>query len=132
MKASELMLGDWVEFETPTTEFRYGKVIGISEHYVTIGTLNDNVCVEIDKVGQIPITSNILKKNEFEKYFAGYYKNPKELHISCDENQEHWYISDSHEQYIHGDSVASFSAVHELQNILRILGFNDLADNFKI
>jgi len=132
MKANELMLNDWVEFEASTTEFLYGKVIEISERYVTVDTINDSICIEIDKVGQIPVTPKILKKNGFERYFEGYYENPKELHISYNDNLGCWYISDSHDQYMHSDYITSFSAVHELQNILRTLGFNDLADNFKI
>lgn len=120
------MLNNWVEYETPTTEFRYGKVIGISEHYVTIGTLNDNVCVEIDKVGQIPVTSRILEKIGFDKYSDGYYANhSSDIHISPSVNCSSWYIFNSHDEYIHNNAMAEFVAVHELQNILRIFGFND-------
>lgn len=132
MKASELMLGDWVEFETPTTEFLYGKVIEISERYVTVDTLNDSVCVEIDKIGQITVTSRILGKNGFEKYSNGYYANySSDIHISPSVNCSSWYIFNSHDEYIHNNATAEFVAVHELQNILRILGFNDIADNFE-
>lgn len=127
------MLNDWVICETPTSEFLYRKVICISEYYVTIGTLNDNVCVEIDKVGWIPVTPEILFKNGFDKYSDGYYANySSDMHISPTVNCNSWYIFNSHNEYIHNNAIAKFSAVHELQNILRVIEFNDLADNFKI
>lgn len=130
MKTNELMLNNWVEYETSTSEFLYGKVKGISEHYVTIDTLTDSVCIEADRVRQIPIDKAILEKNGFIWNPVGFYENDNDLHI--DRNLKAWCIYGSRDQYADSKFITVFYTVHELQNILHILGFNNLADNFKL
>lgn len=129
MNANELMIGDWVLYS--------GAPIQINEilHYGINGDWDGSECYgvcEYNELRPIPITPKILEKNGFERYFEGYYKNPKELHINFLDNTERWYIYGDHEDYIHENIIASFYMVHELQHILRILGYNELANNFKI
>lgn len=126
------MVGDWVEFETMTSNFLYGKVEGINKNYITIETINAIEDVPIEKVGKIVVTPDMLRKNGFEKYSAGYYRNSTDLHLQPDEYGNWWCVYDNHEAYMKGDYIATFTSVHELQNILRVMGYNDLANWFRI
>lgn len=118
MKASELMIDDWVEIQdTP----RYYKVEGINilakgdacrltfEDYVV-----DTWC---DRVKPIPLTEEILKPNGLDPISC------------CDLSMPHWFMSlRSGNHHVE----MPFQYVHQLQHALRLCGLNDIADNFKI
>lgn len=74
MKATELMIGDWVEVTQTEcvadgghymTWSEYGKVIGITDSYIEVQVRDGeyNVDAHEDELKPIPITDEILKKN---------------------------------------------------------------------
>lgn len=130
MKVNELMIGDWVEFETKTSNFLYGKVEGIDKNYITIDTITAIEDVPIDKVGQIPVTPKILEKN-FDKV-GDYYSSHFMPFLIKEVLHECFAIYVTEEDMWKYNEITTFSSVHELQNILRVLGYSDLADNFKV
>ena len=104
MKVTELMIGDWVmKDETPT------QVTSISSHYGIIeGVIGDeSVGISVNDTKPIFITTEILEKNKF----------------SSAEVAQIIFLS------LKGIKL---TYVHELQHALRLVGLNDLADNFKI
>lgn len=107
MKATELMIGDWVKSRTGMNV----KIVGISHDYP---------CV----YEPIPLTSEILEKNGCVMVDKGDYG---EWHIKENPNIPLW----QHTEFIIFDGVV-INYVHELQHALRLCGLNELADNFKI
>ena len=91
----------------------------------------------------IPITPEILEKNGWKWY--GYFNPSYAMYDFCamDENGYHleWkrgtlsisydYNKDNNDTYF-DDNLIPTKYVHRLQQILRIVGLNDMADNFKI
>ena len=118
MKATELMIGDWV--------YCYGKLTKIS-----LLTNADIIATEIGDgiITPIPLTSEILEKN-------GVIDKDK---VSCQEMTKGLLYSRNENSYsisiLFQNKVAFVMAaqyVHELQHALRLCGLNKLADNFKI
>lgn len=132
IKRTSLMVGDWVEFETMTSNFLCGKVEEIGKDCITVDTVNAVEDVPFEKVGQIIATPDILRKNGFENCDVRLYRNSSDLHLRLGDYTIRWYAYVNHEAYVKGDYLATFSFVHELQHILRVMGYNSLADNFKI
>lgn len=113
MKATELMIGDWV-FEAG----RNAKVI----------RLNEKDCF----VRPIPLTAEILEKNgwKWDKYWEIWkHKSIPYWEFALDE-RFNWVIKK--ECYTDGEVVAYLPFVHELQHALRLCGLDELADNFQI
>ena len=113
MKATELMIGDWVKSRTGMNV----KIVGISHDYP---------CV----YEPIPLTAEILEKNGFV------FRENND--IMCGEyylhNQSTFAIK-MFNGYLVGMCMGEdleFHYVHELQHALRLCGLNELADNFKI
>ena len=110
MKATELMIGDWI--------------VKPSGHIRTIDRAefsNDDVWFE--DIKPIPLTPEILEKN-------GWWYDVEDmwLHDEVDFGIERWnggfQCYDINQIKLH--------SVHQLQHTLRLCGLNDLADNFKI
>ena len=143
MKATELMIGDWVCLKDDTKYELPQKVDGI---------LTDDISLEgegflggVDGlIRPIPITPEILEKNGFYdrntqwyyKRFGSYvcfdiaislvYREIEVLKVcgagtDCEEEE---YGS----SIVFGNDIY----VHELQRALRLCGLNELADNFKV
>lgn len=125
MKATELMIGDWV-----------GKVFDgyrIIEDYRQVDWIRTGeIGVRYQKVWSIgcivpiPLTAEILEKNGFISYQQDrivIWRNDYSFAIECDLTTWEYY-------WANGDVKINY--VHELQHALRLCGLNDLADNFKI
>ena len=135
MKATDLMIGDWVCFKDDTKSELPLKVDGV---------LIDDISLEgegflggVDGlIRLIPLTPEILEKNGFgfirnsdtKSVWNGWwiYKG-LELTTSCLNREGNWpcYIN------IY-DSNIKCEYVHQLQHALRLCKLGDLADNFKI
>ena len=144
MEPTDLMIGDWVLFsDNPLkVQFIYNDgyddvVAEIKEESIT----EEGVCEEIKYVSlvncsPIPLTPEILEKNGFD-FVKGsdnrsvwngqwIYKG-LELATCCLNREGNWpcYIN------IY-DSNIKCEYVHQLQQVLRLAGLEDIANNFKI
>ena len=135
MKAAELMIGDWVCLKDDIKCELPLKVDGV---------LTDDISLEGEGflggaeglIRPIPITPEILEKNGFvfvkssdmDTVWNGWwiYEN-LELGTCCLDREDNWpcYINIV-------DSNIKCEHVHQLQHALRLCGFDELADNFKI
>ena len=140
MKATELMIGDWVCLKDDTKSELPLKVDGI---------LIDDISLEgegflggVDGlVRPIPLTPEILEKNGFEMFkydgWVHYYRIfgnsviPFVLHsmIGGEMLSQEVDIFSTSTNTNRGIDV---NYVHELQHALRLCGLNELADNFKL
>lgn len=133
MKATELMIGDWVEVIL-NSEKHFAQVQMI-DGYGDNATSNECVCdaiyYSIDELKPIQLTAEILEKNGFNQVIntckiKTYHRKPiNVIMFSTPEitilPEESFIIKNLKIQY-----------VHEFQHILRLCGMNELADNFKI
>ena len=114
MKATELMIGDWVynSYHKKNIKWNY------SEMFCPNG---------IPVIGRdlkpIPLTAKILKKN-------GWWYGIEDiwLHDGVSFCIEKW----NGKFQCYDISQIKLDSVHQLQHALRLCGLNDLADNFKI
>ena len=116
MKATDLMVGDWVycfDPDEPDDKQIY-KVSAIRSEYnegaIKFEQFSD--WFEDGWFAPIPLTAGILAKNGIEG------RPDFILAISFVKNRKY--------------ATPLFNTVHELQHALRLCGMNDLADNFKI
>lgn len=124
MKANELMIGDWIFYGDKSV-----KVLQLSENS------------KYDWVKPIPLTPEILEKNGFKEAEL---KEPNTTNLVRKWWSRHgeiyikeYYLARSREiTYVVGGGyrmrIENIYMVHQLQHALRICGFNELADNFKI
>ena len=127
MKATELMIGDWVGrvFDDKRIDYRQVDWIRTGE----IGMRYQKVWA-IGCIEPIPLTAKILEKNGF--VFR------EDNDIMCGEyylhNQSTFAIK-MFNGYLVGMCMGEdleFHYVHELQHALRLCGLNEIADNFKV
>lgn len=150
MKASELMIGDWVEIQdTP----KYYKIVGmeIMPKGDACRLKNDeyNCDTWCDRIKPIPLTKKILEVNgwrEADCYNDMVYYLPEreclitgsvkalELRKSpmVHPRGTYDYSIRLAEIRIQSDTPLQLENVHQFQHALRLLGFDELADNFKI
>ena len=129
MKATELMIGDWVynSYHKKNIKWNY------SEMFCPNG---------IPVIGRdlepIPLTAEILEKDGWERDIdkEWKYNNSHILPHYCYQWEKR---NVKIEMYagLEGFTISliigrRFYAVHELQHILRLYGLNELADNFKV
>lgn len=125
MKATELMIGDFVEVKN------YGakEVIGIKDFdgVIEISENEDSeVDIPYDYVSPIPLTTEVLEKNGWkEAQFWHEYKDGENILQSC--------LPDMR-GIINGVEIQHFNCeyVHQYQHLLRLCCLNELADNFII
>ena len=75
-------------------------------------------------ISPIPLTAEIMEKNGFNRYYeSNFYSLLNGFNVA---------IADEH--YITSAFNVDITVyyVHELQHALRLCGFNDIADNFKV
>ena len=152
MKATELMIGDWVCLKDDTKYELPQKVDGI---------LTDDISLEgegflggVDGlIRPIPITPEILEKNGWHFDLTPY---EKDLNECCGMSiDKHWCYADTNIDIslffpITGVEMGRLDVnnhhlkrylefvlrdtlyVHEMQNALRLCGLNEIADNFKV
>lgn len=129
MKATELMIGDWVLVNGITRQ-----VSQITKHKIGYH-LSDKECVmhyaRLHDVNPIPLTAEILEKsgwilveNEYRSPEDIVYKESLRLQIGEDGNAFWWIVG-----YV---IIIPINYVHELQHALRLCGLNELADNFRV
>ena len=141
MKATELMIGDWVGrvFDDKRIDYRQVDWIRTGE----IGMRYQKVWA-IGCIEPIPLTTEILEKNGFyDRNTQWYYKRfgsyvcfdiaislvYKDIEVSkvCGAGTDC-------EEVEYGSSIVFGNdiCVHNLQHVLRLCGLDELADNFKI
>lgn len=128
MKASELMIGDWVlDFDDETV-----KVASISNEEIRLSQPNGHLYL-VSSPKPIPLTEEILKANgwvfrlndgEYCSPIDISYKEPLRLQIGEDGNAFWWVVGTI--------IIVPVNYVHELQQALRLCGLNELADNIKV
>ena len=140
MKCKELQIFDWIQDENGSPM----RIIKVGRDYAC-ATFGDNECpwaFEDDDVQPEPIeiTEDILKQNKWE--VQGYTLLPS----------EHYYVKDECGNYLllsHGplsirlacgeandgvfsDVTVPCKYVHQFQQVLRLVGLSEIADNFKV
>ena len=135
MKATELMIGDWVGrvFDDKRIDYRQVDWIRTGE----IGMRYQKVWA-IGCIEPIPLTAEILEKNGWERDIdkEWEYNNSHILPHYCYQWEKR---NVKIEMYagLEGFTISliigrRFYAVHELQHVLRLYGLDELADNFKV
>ena len=135
MKATELMIGDWVGrvFDDKRIDYRQVDWIRTGE----IGMRYQKVWA-IGCIEPIPLTAEILEKDGWERDIdkEWEYNNSHILPYYCYQWEKQ---NVKIEMYagLEGFTISliighRFYAVHELQHVLRLYGLDELADNFKI
>lgn len=132
MKANELMIGDWVRFTDPDTH-------ETEMHRISQEDFSGN-----DKFwncfSRIEITPEILEANGFEKHKEHWDENPFYLHwfTAIDGLDIHFpfnldYATGTKFLFFQNEGLPKpVRFVHQLQLVLRVMGLDNLAGNFKI
>ena len=137
MKCRELMVNDWVanQYGTPIQIYSTGDNGAYANTGDTLWVFEDNEY----KPQPIEITGDILKENKWE--VQGYTLLPSEHYYVKDEGENHllwnngtlfiWfdYEKDNNRVY---DILVPVKYVHQLQQVLRIAGLTDMANNLKV
>lgn len=143
MKCKELQIGDWItdEHEFPMQIV----IIGEDYAYATFDGLECDPWEFDDKDEQpqpIEITDDVFSKNNWEEYS---YPLPYKLHeyyYVKDESGNHliwngealsiWLDWEKDNDGVYADIIIPCKYVHQLQQILRLAGMIELANNFKL
>ena len=140
MKATDLMIGDWVIFGYEPLKVQHIYNNGYDD--VVAETMEEFldedgvICEEIKDVplvncSPIPLTPEILEKNGFikvnsQRYDYGYPDTDCYVKVNPKKNMIHVNGRNAN------SNLYSHSFVHELQRALRLCGLDELADNFKV
>ena len=141
MNAKELMIRDWVTY---IPEIEEGEETYLGEPY---NIQVDLPCLQkVDELifYSIPLTTEILEKNEFQLILSSNGKNIYSHILGTEDcssiiflliDEEKWKLNikncDS-KKCLEFISFHNTLYVHELQHALRLCGFDDIADNFKV
>ena len=134
MRANELMIGDWVMNKYDSIQVREILEGGINGEWD--GGECYGVEAYIDDIKPIPLTPEILEKNGFDfvksslrhSIWNGYWLyEDLELGTCCLDRDNNWPCF-----FNLDDMNIKCEYVHQLQHALRLCGFDELADNFKI
>lgn len=126
MKATELMIGDWVSQSNGNAVKIDWLKTGEYGYYDKYGKMKI-ACTPL--LEPITLTPEILEKNGFTRYGQVY------------ANLQQWVckFGDKRKSFVQdirtgewGMNNVWINYVHELQHALRLCGLNDLADNFKL
>ena len=112
MKATELMIGDWVLIHEP--ECKGHRIDYFSEMDEEVGA--DGELYSFDDVRPIPITLEFLVKNNLERIATDYY----DLDV-YEANDGLWRVVYTNLECSGFDESVVVSSVHELQHFLRHL-----------
>lgn len=130
MKARDLMFGDWVLMRhTHSKEKTAEKVFGIGREVILYR--NEAGVQSVDRIFIEPmlLTQEMLTKNGFEwdDYWDEYRLIVDDVEYAILWDLDGFFV----ELAAHSERV-QIDYVHQLQNLLRLCGLYDLADNFKI
>lgn len=121
MKATELMIGDWVKLKTDDGTFIKVHISALSFEYIW-GIIDDdeaNDAIGYDYLEPIPLTAEILEKNKFSIFGESYYVLfNKDMTIRFSlyfPSKDNYWLIIGHRNY-------SIRSVHELQHALRLCG----------
>ena len=141
MKATELMIGDWVNSQLDDHPIQIDEEV----FYILIKGYDDGI-------EPIPITAEILEKNGFDpetfltsewerkvyfKEFPGCVVEPADSGKYIFGTTKYWSKTYSDGSPIdwgtmYESRIYNLRYVNELQHALRLCGLNELADNFKV
>ena len=141
MKCRDFMVGDWCRNEhgTPMQIIDVGEeaYAACKEHNGCAWAFSD---VEGFEPHPIEITEDILRKNKWK--VKGYTLHPSEHYCVKDEGINHLLWSygilsifldyEKDDDRMFPDIVIPVKYVHQLQQVLRIAGMTDMANNFKV
>lgn len=133
MKANELMIGDWVRCCTDPKPFRIEQIDGVEEQAYG----DDGFYVDISDLQPIPITEEILEKNEFQRMEHTDPWNGKinvQYMLEIGDMDCVIYVPEGKSLYAKhmlGEryEIDNVKYVHELQHALRIGEFNHININ---
>lgn len=140
MEAKKLMIGDYVKYQEHIYIIEEISAQGWvhlihPEAKIRVNMTSDYI---IDLLEPIPLTPEILEKNgwiynnEDEKFFPQTWINDKlMLRVIDDYNYRVVVISDYDDEDTN-DTPFIITYIHELQHILKLCEYDDLADNFKL
>lgn len=132
------MVKDWVanQYGTPIQIYSTGDNGAYANTGDTLWVFEDNEY----KPQPIEITEDILRKNKWE--VQGYTLSPSEHYYVKDEGRNHLIWSygilsillnyEKDDDRVFSDIVIPVKYVHQLQQVLRIAGMTELANNFKV
>ena len=135
------MIGDWI---TDNNGFQW-QITVVGDDYA-YATFEGNECDpwefndKDDQPCAIEITDDILKQNKWE--VRGYTLPPSEHYYVKDVGGNHlrwrhgtlsiWLAYEEDIDIVFSDVTAPCKYVHQLQQVLRLAGLSEIADNFKV
>lgn len=141
IRCRDLMVGDWI---TNRNGFPM-QITNVGEDYA-YATFEDNegdpweFDDKDDQPQPIEITEDILKQNNWE--VQGYTLLPNEHYYVKDEDGNHllwsngtlsiWLAYGDANDGVFSDVTVPYKYVHQLQQVLRLVGLTDMANNLKI
>ena len=127
MNSKELMIGDWVLLNGNPLKIQ--AIDSLGAEIVANGDLfcikEDRWAYTADKIDSIPLTPEILEKN-------GWNHSNRLMITRIDDNDFYWSEELGGILYKNQYNMCNCKYVHNLQHALRLCGFDELADNFKI
>ena len=130
MKATELMIGDWVK--VADNEFRLGFTAKVAEVYkeaiFTESGENEGECIEEWNVTPIQLTPEILEKNGFKpekgQYSRWYHAQMERMIITLYRSDTFYSIMINTDVYLPVLNNIQLHSVHELQHCLKMVGID--------
>ena len=139
MKATDLMVGDWVLINDAPHKIQaidsIDAEIQADDELYYVG--EDRYDSE-DKIEGIPITEDFFRENDWEyvcrtylhKYFV---KNVGKFYLQIINNKLYIWFDYSSDDWTQDVNVkAPIKYIHDIQHILRLCGLDEFTDNFKI
>lgn len=126
MKASELMIGDYIVSDLGKI-YRVKGVRDLDGGEVLVSTGKADMWYEYKLIRPIPLTEELLLLNGFRKR-SHYY----ELYVEDGDYYFEICNFDGSLSLMFANTGIILNYVHQLQHALRLDGSNELADNFKV
>ena len=138
MKATDLMVGDWVLINNIPHKIQaidsIDAEIQADDELYYVG--EDRYDSE-DKIEGIPITEDFFRENDWElcrtylhKYFV---KNVGKFYLQIINNKLYIWFDYSPDDWAQNENVKMpIKYIHDIQHVLRLCGLDELADNFKV
>lgn len=130
LKINDLSVGDWVHHDFYEVDMRVVTIYGDNERVIAESSSGHGVTCHLDHFTPIPITSEILEANGFEKHCGGIFRyewmwQGESSGITlCSFDEELWFV---YLFFKEGKdimcNIPTFS-VHQLQHILRLAGID--------
>lgn len=139
MKCNELMAGDWItdEYKLPMQVYHVDMGRAYADSGCTLYEFNKDYPPH-----PIGITRELLKANGWDFYTCRRIDDTYITYCSEDENGNHlewgrgilsiWLDYENNNDGLYSDIVIPVKYVHQLQQVLRLAGMTELANNFKI